>query len=505
MPLPAAGGRRGAAPARAMAGDESPYDLIRLGLCLFIIVTISTVHAYVAPLRMIRPGLLAWAMVAGGVFLAPRMMRWDNITRFRPAQAMVALALIALASVPFALSVGQAGSYYLFVYIRVVLFFLLLVAAIRGARDLLLFTRAFVISIGTLAVLAMTIIQLASSHGGVRLQSSVMYDANDLGVLFVTALPLAILMVELSKGMVRWSFVALLGLIPAAMALTGSRGAMVGLAVVGPALFLVMSHVSLVKRVAGVLVVAGGLVVAAPEGYWDRMATILAPTDDYNYSDYYGRTEIAKRGLGYMLGRPITGVGIANFGRADGDATLARTLDSGQAVRWIAPHNTYVQVGAELGIFALGIWIMVILSGAVGLARQRSRVPKTWARGTAEQRLIRGMTRYLPVSFLGFAVTSVFTSHAYTPPLYILAALLVGTQMLMRRAGAGPAGRPMVRRPGAARPAGRRAAYYGPAGLAPASAGVAPRIATSPVSAAAGPSRNTANGDGVPSDGSSHP
>ena len=423
---PLAGRKETSAP-----GADGHPDLIRLGLFFFIIVTISTVHFYIAPLRMLRVGVLLWLTVLGGVFLLPRLVRWQNISRSRPATLVVVFSLIVLASIPFGMSMGASGNYFINSYSRVLVFFFLLVVALRGPRDYMLFLQAFAASIGILAFLSLTVMDMSQSFTGIRLESGAMYDANDIGVLLITGLPLVILVMERTTGVRRFAAGFTLLLIPASLALTGSRGGLVGAAVVLPGLLLLMSHVPLVKRVTVMLVMAVGLTVAAPPGYWERMSTILSPTEDYNFTDYYGRKEIAKRGVMHMLRNPVVGVGLMNFGRADG--TLVQTLDSGGQVRWIAPHNTYVQVGAELGLGAFIIWLTLLYQGSVGLLRRRRRLPRHWARGTEEQRLLVGSHRYLPLAFLGFAVTSFFTSHAYTPPFYILVAFLVAVHLFTAR------------------------------------------------------------------------
>jgi len=182
-------------------------------------------------------------------------------------------------------------------------------------------------------------------------------------------------------------------------------------------------------------VVAAGLFFSAPEGYWKQMSTILNLKEDYNYSVDYGRKAIAKRGLGYMLGRPLFGVGVANFPRAEGTISpIANTrLSEGLSVEWIAPHNTYVNVGAEMGIPALTIWVSLLLGGTVGLWRLRRRLPPSWAHESAERKFLSDACLFLPISFLGFAVTSIFLSHAYTIVPYVIFAYLGGLHLLVHR------------------------------------------------------------------------
>jgi O-antigen ligase len=223
--------------------------------------------------------------------------------------------------------------------------------------------------------------------------------------------------------------------IPAVIALTGSRGALIGLGVTLPVMFFVLSRVNVLVRlgVAGALFVS--LYVAAPPGYWKQMETLLNPSKDYNSSDEYGRMGIAKRGVEYMLQYPVAGVGIANFPRAEGTLSpIARErLLAGEAVQWIAPHNTYVQVGAELGFPGLAVWLVLLWGGSIGLWQLRRQLPARWDHETADRRFLREATLFVPVSYVAFAVTSFFLSHAYTPPPYIIIAYHASLLVLIRR------------------------------------------------------------------------
>jgi hypothetical protein len=178
-----------------------------------------------------------------------------------------------------------------------------------------------------------------------------------------------------------------------------------------------------------------GLLIGAPEGYWQQMGTIFSAEEDYNVTSEYGRMPIAKRGVSYMFRYPVFGVGIANFPRAEGTISpiAADRLSAGQAVQWIAPHNTYVQVGAELGLLAMIIWLSLLYMGTVGLWRLRLRIPKSWEFDSPERRFLRELCLFLPVSFLAFAVTSFFLSHAYTPPVYIFFGYLGAVHILVGR------------------------------------------------------------------------
>lgn len=418
-------------------GSEAPFrpDSLRVSLFLFIVVSISTVHAYFGLLRALRLGLTLWVVALALVLLVPRFVDWNNIGKSWPPKAILILVGIACLSAPLGLSLGQSGGFLIDSYLRVAAFYFMLVIAIRGVRDLAFFAWAFVVSSAILGLLALTIMEVAPTFGGdARLASGHMYDANDIGLILLTAIPLGVALFKAFGGWRRWLAAGCLGVMTAAVAMTGSRGAFVGFLFVVPAIFLAMRDVTLPKRTGVVLGFVLMLWVGAPPGYWERIETVFDPADDYNVTDASGRVPLAKRGLGYMMSYPVLGVGIANFPRAEGTISpIARNAMAGDAIRFLAPHNTYIQVGAELGVFALAIWLSLLWLGIAGLRRYRKRLAAGVAAGAGshpEREFLILMCTYLPVSFIAFATTSFFVSHAYTPVFYVVLAILAGTLAL---------------------------------------------------------------------------
>jgi O-antigen ligase len=168
------------------------------------------------------------------------------------------------------------------------------------------------------------------------------------------------------------------------------------------------------------------LVVSATDRYWHQMGTILSDAD-YNHTEEGGRLQIWRRGLGYMLQYPVLGVGPNNFGTAEGTLSpLAERQQFGVGVRWSAPHNSLVQVGAELGFPGLLMFVAMIGSAFVGLHRlngtRRSTAPQT------SPELKQAVTAAL----LGFVVGAFFLSLAYSEILYTLLAFAVGLQKVGR-------------------------------------------------------------------------
>jgi O-antigen ligase len=412
-------------------------DAVRISLFALMMINISAIQMYMGPVRLLRPGLTFLAVAVLLVLLKPGLVEWKNMTVSSPSKWVLVLFGLACGSALFGLSLGGSVGFILDVYSRNLIFFFLIVIAIRTIHDLALLMWSFVASVGVLVVLAQTVLDLEYTREGLgRLGGGQgMFDANDIGMILVMALPLSLLFFFNGKRLTRLLSLGTMIGIPVTIALTGSRGAIIGLVLVGLAILVTLQRISVIKRASILAAVVAGVFFAAPDGYWKQMGTLFNLKQDYNFSVDYGRKGIAKRGVGYMIGHPLFGVGVANFPRAEGTISpIARArLDEGLSVEWIAPHNTYVQVGAELGIPALMIWLSLLAGGTVGLWRLRRRLPASWAHESAERKFLSDACLFLPMSFLGFAVTSLFLSHAYTIVAYIIFAYLGALRLLVHK------------------------------------------------------------------------
>jgi len=421
-------------------------DPLRIALFLLTVVTISRVHQALG-LGALHPALLLFAFAAGYAFITPGALVRESPLRYWPPRVMLALLVLACLSAAFGISLGGSATFILTDYVKVIIYAFLLIAVIRGTSDLAMFVLAYVVSSGVLVWMAVFIFRLQmTSEGMARLSNMYTYDANDLGCVLITGLPLTVLAFQTSRTRGKILSGAILAGVGLAVARSGSRGAFLGLAVVGLAILVMLKEVPAPRRVAFVGAVVVALLFAAPKGYWDQMATIFQPTQDYNWTERDGRKQIWERGMHYMWTHPLFGVGIANFGRAEGTISeLAKNFQPGEAgIRWAAPHNSFIQAGAELGIPGLVLWSSLVFGGIAACIRLRKRLPGAWLHGDQEQRFLYLTSVYLPISFLGFAVTAFFVSFAYLDPIYILAAYVVGLHrsvyVKLRQAGAPPTG-----------------------------------------------------------------
>ncbi len=401
-------------------------DSLRMSVMLLTIMTISRFHSHFPGLAAIRPGVIATAIVAIYAFLNPGLLARGNLFRTPPAKLMLAFLGVACLSVPFGISMGNSGLYMIDSYLKTIVFCMLVIMSIRNVKDLYSMAWAIVISAGILAYMAVFVFQLQSYDAYARLGNMYMYDGNDVACVLTACLGFVLLLTKTARPFGRLFSLAIFILAFAAIARTGSRGAMLGLIGAGVALLILAKGVSIPGRIVFVGVAFFALSAWAPRGYWDQMRTILKPTEDYNYTEVSGRKQVAERGIEYMKAHPVFGVGIDNFSKAECTLSHYAKTGLGRAVRCSAPHNSYLQAGAELGVGGLALWLTFIVGGIVGPIMLRRRMPRHWRKGDAEEQFLYQASVFLPVTFVAYAVTTFFLTFAFMDFTYFLIAFLAG-------------------------------------------------------------------------------
>jgi O-antigen ligase len=465
--------RHGTAPRAAAAALVPPRverDALRISLALIILFGVSRIHQQSSLLALLRPGLLLTGIAfASAIFrqktLAPRWLHHWQVW------VMGAIGIVTLGSIGFGISQGGAFWYFSNYFSKVLIGAFLLIAAIRHSRDLWMFIWAYVIGAGILVWMALFVFDMSmDSSGVVRLSNLDTWDANDLGVLLLIALPFCMLLIRTATMRGKVVAAAILLGIGAAIARSGSRGAFIGFGIILLAYFFSLKGTSLARRFGMVMVVVLGVVIAAPPGYWQQMNTLTSVDQDYNWDARQGRRQLAIRGMKYMLSYPVFGIGVGNFPRAESTISeIAREADSSTpGIKESAAHNTYVQAGAELGIPGFLLFLTLTIGCVVAPWRLRRRIPLSWANGDWEQQFLAQATVYLPLASIGFAVPAMFVSFAYNDPIYMLAAMTAALSACVQTrlrgsTGLGVRGGQPAVPGGRTRPVTRRSRFHVPA------------------------------------------
>jgi len=161
----------------------------------------------------------------------------------------------------------------------------------------------------------------------------------------------------------------------------------------------------------------------SPAKYRERVNTLASTSQDYNSTAETGRIKIWKRGVGYFLTHPFTGVGAGQFSLAEGRWGDSQGIRAGW--KWSAPHNMYVESAAEMGILGIGGLLgMLVPTLFYTFRRMRSESARR-----ADPRGVRASGAiFLAVST--FMVGAMFLTAAFSPLCVFLAALGIAFQSL---------------------------------------------------------------------------
>jgi O-antigen ligase len=405
------------------------WDLLLACVAIYIATAVGRVHQLFPALEPLKPTLVSAMLAVGLLALQQRGSR--NVFRVRSATTTCALGFllwIAL-SVPGALNQGVAFQ-VLTDGLKTIVMFAVIAGAVRSVRDVERLALTYFAATAIYGAVVLTRFQLGGS--GVddwRLGHLYNYDANDFATLIATAMPLGLYFVlGVRRPLLRLVAAFGLAILAVCEIRSGSRGGLLALLAVSAFVLLRFTTIPARSRVLGLAVVLAIVFGTASDRYWEQMQTVLNPHEDYNVTAETGRVQIWKRGLGYMSDHPVLGVGAGNFQVAEGTLSpMARRAEYGVGVRWGAAHNSFVQVGAELGVPGLLLFLGAIMSALVALRRTAR-----WAlRAGAKDIAVSGLAQSLMAALVGFMVGGFFLSLGYSDMLYALVALAVGLHKIV--------------------------------------------------------------------------
>ena len=426
LPGPTSGpGLPAAGVAHADPPDNTARRVFSGALAAFVLVAVARVHTVAGGVVEAVPfAKLAVVLIVVTAYTAFNRADFARLLRTPTARAFAVIVVLAVLSAPFGVWMGGSVGALTGPFLPVVVLFALGSLGLGSDRRTMqtcMTALAVGVGIGALWVIrgGETFAGRAMLGGGL--------DPNDTAALLVAAIPIS-LTIASGRGIVRrilFGGIALVAVV--ALVKTGSRGGMLGLASMALSLVLIARGRQRLNYIATILV--GGLLfsAAAQEQLRERFATTFE--QDYNHTDEDGRIQVWKRGIGYMLDNPALGVGISNFTTAEGMLSSKATDPyRRRGVKYTAAHNSFVQIGAELGVGGLVAFVMMIVTALAGcwrIARRRDAADDPffvkWA-GTGF------------VSLFGLTVSATFLSLAYSAMLIVIVTLCTGVIMGAARA-----------------------------------------------------------------------
>lgn len=266
----------------------------------------------------------------------------------------------------------------------------------------------------------------ASGRRQIRLAGPI-GETNRFAQIMAVLVPLAAGLAAGARGARRLVWVGALALIGAGVALSFSRGALVGLALAAP--FACLFRLVRVRHLVAATVAAGCVVVAMPH-YAERVASIASVamqaldvrTGGLRNSDGAARgrlTEMKSAALVFVE-HPILGggPGLAPHYYVENAGVIGGKVRQTQR----QSHNLYLQLAAETGVLGFAAFASVVLLAFRGLDAARRRLEgsdrQLWA-------LVAGLELALIVSL----ATSLFLHASYIRYFWLLLGLSAAASM----------------------------------------------------------------------------
>ena len=388
-------------------GSASYYLLL-----VYLAFVLLRFHEYIPVLigKPIMPALLIMAVIA-----------WLTNKRSFTAPSQHKLMPLLLLSMTLSTAIEINGSYAITVFANfypVVILYFLIVDAMDNNQK---FRGIFKVMVFSAVVMALHGIQQSIEGVGWTgmdmIQGRIRYigifaDPNDMGLFFLTVMPMLIYLMSRSNFIFRLFYLCTLGIILYAIFLTQSRGTALGIAaLIG--LFSIRHFGFIISMVIGLVALIFFM------GLNSRFAQI-----DPGEASAKGRVDAWEEGYYMTRDNPIFGVGVGGF----------------VTHHYRTAHNTWVLAMAELGIPGYFIWNSLMILSLIMVIRlvffELTKAPPLEGDTHDNNREEFIDDKKLSITFLysltGFCLATFFLSRSYNIFLYTMYALIVAHYINMK-------------------------------------------------------------------------
>lgn len=382
---------------------------------MFLLILLYLALTIIRP-QDYMPGLVGVPLLSGVLVLS--FLCWLSSAKRFDAPQFVILPVFMLALMASEVASGWSGGALeqLQQFGPTLIAFFVLAAAVSASRQRVLVAFA----VFSLCAMVLALHGVDQAHYGVgwtgvgmvedgRIQYvGIFNDPNDLGLLFVAALPMAVYLSGGGGLMRRMFWLAGAALLLYGIYLTNSRGAMLAVLVVGGGYVWYRRGMA----TAGTLAVLG---LVCMKMLSSRMQE-LDPDED----SAAGRVDAWYEGLHMFLSHPLFGVGAGNF----------------TEYNYLTAHNSFVLVLAETGFFGFITWLAFVGYSFWMMATVvRTKTPPQPATGTTggDWEGERTLALTLLLSLAGMFAAAFFLSRSYTVIVYLVIAVVVGYYIGLRQ------------------------------------------------------------------------
>jgi O-antigen ligase len=384
------------------------------GLFLFTVVLYFRPYEVFTALKPLTSMAFWLGVFTLAAFLPSQLAAEGNLTaRPREVNLLLLFCCAALISIPPAISPREAwGTFNEF--LRPVMIFIVMINVVRTERRLkgiffLTLAVSVVLSVGAIYDYRLGNFKV-EGYRVAGIIGNLFGNPNDMALHLVTVIPIAVALMFTTRNLLFKALYATCALLMiVGSMLTFSRAGFLGLVCAGGVIAWKIGRKNRLAVAALTLVCLATVIAFAPKGYTSRLDSIVDHSRDA-VGSASARTGLLLRSIKVAIANPVFGVGMGNF----------HIVSIGELVS----HNAYTEVAAEMGLAAMVIYIMFILSPFRGLRIIESE--------TFEER--RASHFYylavgLQASLVAYMVSSFFASVAYQWYVYYL----VGYSVCVRR------------------------------------------------------------------------
>src|SRR5687768_1819064 len=385
------------------------HTLSFIGLFIFSVVLYLRPYEFFPGLSSLTSMAFYTGLVTLLIYASTQLSTEGNLTA-RPKEINLVLLLgaAALLSMPMAVDIGDAWKTFSEQLLKTIVIFVVLVNVVRTESRLkllllLVLVVSIYLSVNAINDYRLGIFEIGTSETA-RIRGRIkglFENSNDLALHLVTMIPIAVALGLSGRNpLKKLVYFGITGLMVGAVVVTFSRGGFIGLVAAAVVLARRLGKKNRVATTGAVVCAVILFVVLAPGAFSTRLSTIFNSAADISGSASQ-RTQVLKRSVWVALRYPVFGVGIGNFRH--------------KSPRNLETHNAYTQVGAEMGLAAMVVYVLFLVHPI-----RRMRLIEKESLAHPDRLRFYYLSIGLQASLIGFMFSSFFGAVAYQWYVYYL-------------------------------------------------------------------------------------
>lgn len=386
---------------KARSLSKRGHFLTYIGLFIFTGLVYFRPYEVFPSLKWAASSAFIVAIATLVIFVPSQLALEGKITiRHRQIDLLFILLGTVLLSMPLALNRVMAWGGFV-EYLKVVVIFIILVNVLRTeTRMRLLVHLVLVVSCWMSISAANDYRRGIFNLPGARIEGVIggLFDnPNDMALHLVMMIPITAAFFLTSRHLIgKFIYPLCIAAMVAGIVASFSRGGFLGLICAMGFMIWRVARKNRVMFLAIAIMIGGVFIALAPGDFQQRIRTTGDTSSIQRQNDL-------KRSIYVLIHHPIFGVGINNY-------VLYSNTDH-------ATHNAYTQVGAELGVPAMIIYLMFLF----GALKPLRKIGKETSETDPKSRY-RYLAAGFEASLVGYMVASFFASVAYLWYLYYVVA-----------------------------------------------------------------------------------